>query len=114
MFQVSRGVERQVKWPVVVNVPQDGGSYKKHTFDAKFQIFGQAKIDEILQKFRNDDHDMIVEILAGWENVQDSDGNNLEYSDANKTALIDIPYVRTAIVKAYFECVGGAGAKTKN
>jgi hypothetical protein len=51
------------------------------------------------------------EVLAGWSNVQDEDGEDVPFTAASKAELLNIPAVASAIVVAYFESVTGNKAK---
>lgn len=105
MFKIQKS--DTFKWPVSVNVPVDNGRFQTYEFTGEFKLHEQSKIDQLLERFRNDDHDFVVDLLVGWSGVQAADGNDLPYNDDNKRILLDIPYVRTAVTKAYFEASTG-------
>lgn len=112
MFKIQKATSFQ--WPVQVNVPRDGGGFATHEFTAEYKMLEQSKIDLALEKFKNEDSDMLKEIVIGWNGVQDSDGNVLPYSDENRDTLLEIPYVRTALMKGFFEAVSGNKVKKGN
>jgi hypothetical protein len=108
-------------WPVVLRLPVDGGRFEKQTFDAQFKRLSQSRINEIQDLVRAKqlnheveltDQSVADEVLAGWGNVQDDDGQEVPYTAAAKAELLNIPAVASGIVVAYFESV--TGSKTKN
>jgi hypothetical protein len=52
------------------------------------------------------------EILVGWSNVLDEDGDEIAYSAASKQLLLEVPALASAIIVAFFESV--TGNKLKN
>ena len=108
-------------WPVTLRLPVDGGRYEKQTFDAQFRRLSQSRINEIQDlvraKQRGDDVELTDqsvadEVLAGWDGVQDDDGEDVPYSEAAKAEMLGIASVASSIVVAYFESV--TGNKVKN
>ena len=111
-------------WPVTLILPVNGGRREKHTFDAEFRRLPQTRINEIVKlarlqergKLDDDeelrDQDAAKEILAGWSNVVDDDGEEIPFSDARLTELVEIPTVAGQIVRAWFESL--EVAKKKN
>ena len=104
------------EWPVTVYVPKNGGKFFKATFTAEFRVLSQDEIDRVLANIRENDADtnFAGECLAGWKEVQDDDGSELVYSDGAKAKLLNIPYVRNAVVTAFFESISGGAARRKN
>lgn len=112
------------KWPVTLVIPADGGRREKHTFDGEFRRIPQARINEIrrigrLQELgRIDpgeeihDQDGAREILAGWSGVIDDEGNEIPFSEAALSQLLEIPTVAGQIIRAWGESI--EVAKRKN
>ena len=117
-------------WPVVFEMPSDGGRFKKERFTVVFRRLAQSRIDDILilgQKLRRAAQDgtedteqllgearaMVRELVAGWEGIKehDDDPEDLEFTDANLTSLLEFPKVAEAILNAYGESLqlGKAG-----
>ncbi len=114
MFKIAQ--EPSYKWPVTVHIPKDGGKFVKATFSAEFRALPQDEIDNVLQDIRDGDRDadFATTSLIGWSGVQDMDGSELPYSDEAKAKLTNIPYVRNALVAAFFESISGGAARRKN
>lgn len=93
---------------------------EKQTFDAQFKRLPQTRINEIQDQVRAKQSDPTVEItdqsvadevLVGWANVLDEDGEEVPFTAKAKDELLDIPAVASGIVVAYFESVTGNKAK---
>jgi hypothetical protein len=115
------------KWPVTFKLPIDGGKYEKQTFEAEFKRLPQARLNQIQEAVQdraravalNDHIDGLItdqavadEILVGWSNVLDEDGDEIAYSAASKQLLLEVPALASAIIVAFFESV--TGNKLKN
>ena len=96
------------KWPVSVDVPVDGGKFKKETFTAVFKKISRSGFNELVE---SGDDALIDEIIEGWEGIKDEDGNELEFSDEAKSVLFDDPYVLRAVITAYTDSITGSQAK---
>jgi hypothetical protein len=102
-------------WTVTVELPDDKNKIKKQSFDAEFKRLPQSRINEILAAFKQGDGtdvSLASEILIGWSGINDSDGNEVIYSEQAKEKLLDIMGVSAAIVTALFDSF--QGAKRKN
>lgn len=106
------------RWPVIVHVPQDGGTFAKRTFTGEFAALPQDDIDDALEDLHDGtlDANFANRVLVGWPagQVQASDGSEMPYSDENKIKLLRMSYVRNGVVDAFFDAVSGGGAKRKN
>lgn len=111
MFKIVK--QRRVEWPVVIPVPQSGGKVQKHEITAEFDILPQTRIEEITAEARSGDQDkaLLREVLVGWDDVAGEDGQPIGFSPEARDALIDISYVRAALMRAYFEASSGAAAR---
>lgn len=112
MFKISQS--DTYTWPVVIEVPADGGRVEKATFDAQFKRLTQSRIEEIRKAIEREeirDVELVQEVLTGWAGVIDDNGP-VPYSEAARDLLLDIPMVAGAIVLALFQSL--SGAKRKN
>jgi hypothetical protein len=96
------------KWPVAVDVPVDGGKFKKETFTAVFKKMSRSAFNDLIEQ---GDDALIGEIVEGWEGIKDEDGDEIEYSEKMRDELFDDPYVLRAVINAYTESLLGAQAK---
>lgn len=110
MFKIVE--KTSIEWPVNVEVPQDGGRTTKHSFSAVFRVLPQEEITSLAEN--NEDPVFLSEVLIGWSGVADESGTPIEYSDEMKAKLLSIPYVRRAVLVAFFEASNGKAAARKN
>lgn len=109
MFKLAK--PSKIKWPVTVNVPQDGGKTKKYVFTVEFDVIDQDEFDAIYTN-GGKDADLILKVVKGWgSDVCAESGDPLEFGAENLGKMIAIPYVRAGIVQAYIECSHGKAAE---
>jgi hypothetical protein len=116
MFKIAKNSETYT-WPVEVQVPTNGGRFTTATFDAIFKVIPQSEIDaaiEAAQEGGNTDAALLGKVWLGWSGVLDEDDQPLGYSEDAKRALLDIPYVRIAVTRAYFASIRGKERQRKN
>jgi len=106
-----RNKNTPIIWPVEIKQPVDNGKVEKHTFDAHFKLLGQDEYEAGI-KIGND-REFIKLFLVGWNGLLDDDGNELGFSDETLGELIQLPYVRMAIIRAYNRAATGE-ASAKN
>jgi len=111
MFKVAQ--KETYWWPVTVELPVDGGKREKHTFDAEYKRLSQERLDELAAAARDgqvEDAKLASEILVGWKGIV-QDEAELPFSEDARTRVFSVPGVRAAVIKCFFESVGGARAK---
>lgn len=96
------------KWPVTVEVPMDGGRFKKETFTAIFRKMSRSAFNDLIDQ---GDDALVNEIIQGWENVKDEDGEEVPFDEDAKQQLFDDPYVLRALITAYTDSLTGEKAK---
>lgn len=114
MFKLAQ--KNTYTWPIKVQIPVDGGKFEPQTFDAEFKRLPQSEINDLLREIQDGvtDTRFVEGVLVGWHGVADADGNELPYSEAAKIMLLDIPYLRSAVVAAFFDSFSGGAARRKN
>jgi hypothetical protein len=118
MFKLIK--KEEVSWPVVVNIPVDGGAVRKHSFEARFKLLDTAQAKAAMEEHpaAGDDEapeaDFLHQVLTGWDKVSDESGAPLPFNAENKATLLRITYVRTALFDAYFQASTGNAAARKN
>lgn len=109
MFKLEE--QKEVKWPVTVNIPRDGGRTTKAEFTAQFQLLSQDEFKEVYEQEGASDEDLLRRVLTGWDKVCDANDESIEYNSDTREVMIRIPYVRAAMVAAYLECSHGKAAR---
>ena len=100
-------------WPVEFEVPGDGKPAKGQ-ITAEFKRVPQSRMDAILDPETAPTDDALArDVLAGWKEVKDESGAELEFNAVNLNRLLEVAGMRRAICIAFLEAMMG-GAKRKN
>lgn len=100
-------------WPVKFEIPGDARAIRCE-FVAEFNRIPQNRIDELTTGADPvSDEALLDEVMVGWRDVKDEQGNDVEFNAANRRQLLAIPGTRRAIVLAFLEAITGV-AKLKN
>lgn len=95
-----------------VKVPE--GVVPAFEFKARFESVSQSEIDAMTKPGVGlQDADLLARVFKGWLDGEllDVVGAPMPATPENMAAVIDQPFLRVAIVKAYFEAVSGLTAK---
>ncbi|WP_119304955.1 hypothetical protein [Dongia deserti] len=105
MFTLN--TERIVKWPVIVEMPVDGGNTQQHEFEMSFKLIPTDQLASF-SKFED--------VIVGWSGVlrevEPGKAEELPFSKDALGTMLRIPYARAGIARAFIECM--TGAKRKN
>ena len=106
MFKLAEKLT--VKWPVTVNVPHDGGKTAEAVFEAEFDVVTQDEVDAAIEAGK----DLLDRVLIGWNaDLRNEAGEAIECNAESKAKLLNVTYVRTALLAAWVEIRNGAGAR---
>ena len=97
-----------VQWPVVINMPIDGGKTQAIECSASLKILPQDEFDSFAKK---GDAQLLEKVVTGWDGIANEDGQPLTFSPENLKQLTAIPYVRQGLLKAYLDASSGIAAK---
>lgn len=120
MFKLKQ--KKSYFWPVTVYLPEDGGVFSKHTFDAEFRRLEMGELNELSAKndgFSMDDEDHGADacrsVLIGWKGVTDDEGVEIPFSETSCDELLKNPHARVGILEAFRESINTrTGARRKN
>lgn len=102
-------------WPVSLELPTNGGKKDKSKFTAEFARLPQSKINEIAKRAKAaeygnasdeeviDDKTAAKEILVGWAEVVDDDGEEVDFTLANLELLLEIPTAAGQLIAQWLE-----------
>jgi hypothetical protein len=101
-------------WPVEVEVPQDGGSFARQRFTARFRVLGRAAVQAALDE--GGDDALVRAVTTGWNadevRVEEAGGHRpLPFTAENLSRIVANPFVRAAMVNAYLGSISGRRAK---
>lgn len=89
---------------VKVLVPVDGG-HEPQSFKAVFKVLATDREAEFDLSTATGSTEFLRAIVVGMDELVDAAGAPLPYSDALRDRLLRLPFVRVALVKAYFEAI---------
>ena len=113
--------EYEVKWPVTVNVPRDGGGFDQQRCKVTFKAMpmDEAKgrrdaIDELPESEQDEAHtELLMDTMTGWDELVDEGKNPLPFSRENLRTVLQLNFVLMAFVKAYSDAFSGAGKQKR-
>jgi|GEM_PF-1009668 len=124
MFKYAKN--REVLWPVVIQVPQDGGTVQEVTVKVRYKLLTRNEMAAavrdagdikdtggMIEQERLDATDnWLVDHITGWEDINDTDTQSpLIFSREMCLELMQSPYVRNAIDAGLWEASRGAQVK---
>jgi hypothetical protein len=125
MFKIIDTVDEKLRWPVVVELPVDGGNTRKFTFTGVFRRLSEDQKEQFGKDVGNDAMssdtnwvesfiERVMQIMVGWEDVCDHDGKSVEFSAEALRRAIRAPSgvaVMKGINRAITEYETGTKAK---
>ena len=93
------------KYKVDVETNGENGKKEKSTFNVMFKRLSQSEITELVGTESLTFEDLMARVLVGWDGLIGSDNHPVEFNDANRVALYEIPEARFALREAYWESV---------
>ncbi|RID89678.1 hypothetical protein D2N39_21940 [Gemmobacter lutimaris] len=92
---------------VKLSVPVDGG-HDTQTFTARFRALPVSEVTAHDTMTAEGTATYLREILTGWEGVVDDAGEEIAFNDATRDRMIDLPFVRVALLETYNAAMLGA------
>ena len=93
--------------PVIAKVPVDGG-YDDQRFTATFQVMPVEEAAEYDLTDGKSSAAFLRRVIVELGELADAGDKSVPYNDALRDQLLNVPYVRTALAKAYLGAIGGA------
>lgn len=97
------------KAAVRVTVPTEHGQ-KEQEFTARFRALTVSEQKEYDLGTADGTDAFLRYVLLGWDDLTEEDGAAFEFTPANHAALIDLPYIRVALTRTYFNAINGIKA----
>lgn len=104
MFKI--GQTDRFTYPVSVEVVGDNGKRSSYSFDAVFKRLSNDEFVEVSRSAKMGDLpdiDLVRDVLIGWKGIQDEDGNDMPFTEANRDLVLNIWPVTPSIVTAFLE-----------
>jgi hypothetical protein len=137
MAFVLSSVRKDYWWPMSIDVPKDGGGFRRETFKLLFRWLPQSEVEQIMGLEAELNHAMhtaktermkellpvarqhAARIVLGWEGIFDRDPVPNEpppepypFTAGNLSDFLEIPGMASAVCKTYTESF--PQAKVKN
>lgn len=93
---------------VKVSLPNDKGTFDTSEFKAKFKRVSMEELDALREKTHAD---ALREVLAGYSDLIDEKGEQVDFNEANVNALLSIPQALSALSEAFWASIFNAKAK---
>ena len=97
-----------VWWPVVINVPINGGETSKHEVSLQFEILTEDEYDELAVK---GEKAILKRVIKAWKHIEDIDKKPLEFTVDNVDMLLKKSFVHRSFVIGYLNAAVGAVVK---
>lgn len=97
----------EADWPVIVKVPQDGGTFEDQTFMARFRALPEEEREEAQKKI-NSGEDVDAWVNGFFVGLGREEG---ELTPELRKLMVGDPIVRQGIVNAYVKFTQGIAAK---
>lgn len=92
---------------VKVQTPVNGG-HETQTFQARFRVIGITDSDQHNTLTAEGTKVYLREIFVGWDGVTDDQGEPVLFNDQTRDQMIDVPFVRVALLETYNSAMMGA------
>jgi len=97
-----------VWWPVVINVPIDGGKTSSHEVSLQVEILEEDEYNEIALK---GEKAILKRVIKSWKHIDDIDGKALKFSGDNLDMLLKKSFVHRSFMIGYLNAAIGAVVK---
>lgn len=104
-------------WAVKFELQSADGKYEPHEFQAEFKRVPQSRIDKLFEDLKDiaasgmSDDAIVKEMMIGWRDVNDAEGKPVLFNSDTLAQLLEVPRLRAAIVKSFFESLSGIPLK---
>lgn len=105
------------KQKVDLDIPQDFGKSISASYVAEFKLLSRERIEEVTEQLTTGsltESELLKEVLIGFEDVQDEDGQPLEFTDVNRNRFLNVQYVHAGTMKAFLKTFESKQSRRKN
>lgn len=100
-----------------VEIPLDMGKTEKQSFVMEFRRLSVSETKDLIAEAQDrnvTDEEMIKRYAVSWSGLAGEDGEEIAFNNANLEMVMDVSYMRKAIMQAFVEDVFGKEAARKN
>lgn len=95
-------------WPVVINVPIDGGKTSGHEVSLQLEILDEDEYNEIALK---GEKAVLKRVIKGWKHIDDIDGKAMKFTPTNLDVLLKKAFVHRSFLIGYVNASVGVVVK---
>jgi hypothetical protein len=106
-------VSNTITVPVAGKLPGADGKPAAFSFSLQAKRLSQTALRDIVDSNTRTIPELLSDVVTGWEGVLDDDNNQVPFTPANLSALLEIVGMAGVIFSAYLESCGAKGT-TKN
>lgn len=92
-------------WPIEIKEPA-AGAYDIQKIEIEFHKLSDTEVKELFT-VNSIDKDVCKRIIAGWKNVKDDEGKDVEFSTAQLALFLDNAKYAGAIIYQYLKVLDG-------
>jgi hypothetical protein len=95
-------------YPVTIQQVGDGGRVSKHAISVTYEMVKQDEIDALTPQ---GDIPLLARVIIDWKGIQGDDGEALPCTEDTKDLALQVPHVRSALLRGFFEAISGGARK---
>lgn len=97
-----------VWWPVVINVPVDGGKTSSHEVSLQFEILEEDEYNKVALQ---GEKAVLKRVIQSWKHIDDIDGKAMKFTSENLDVLLKKSFVHRSFVVGYLNAAIGEVVK---
>jgi len=97
-----------VWWPVVIEVPADGGKVQHLEVEGKYRL---CLDDDYAELMKRPQGELLAEVLLDWRVITDEADQPVPFTPENLAQLIKIRWALHGFVEGFIKLHNGAGRK---
>lgn len=109
MFTLSQS--SSYLWPVTIRTAANGGRFDSHVFEVEFRRIRMSEAEPISRQIGAGElsmEDAARAVITGWKGIKDGGADDIEFSPAALSRLLEVPFVAAVLVRAWQESLTGA------
>lgn len=97
-----------VWWPVIIEVPADGGLVQRLEVEGKFRLYHDDAYAAVMKRTQGE---LIDEVLLDWRGIKDASDQPLPFSPSAVAELKRIRWALTGFAQGFVNAHNGLGRK---
>jgi hypothetical protein len=102
-------VSDTITFPVTGKLAGKDGKPAAFSFSVQAKRLSQTALREIVDTNQRTVGELLPDVITGWDNVLDPDGNEVPFNETNLAAMLEYLGMAGHIFAAYLDCCGVKG-----